>query len=75
MKNTDIDREKSSPARSSDLSEEEPSLGSNDNFRDQTRWAANASLANSWEVDLEAEHDGREPDEADLEISDVEAHL
>lgn len=43
-----------------DASEDEPSLGSCDNFTNQTHWSANSGHAER-ETDLEAEHDGSEP--------------
>jgi hypothetical protein len=40
--------------------DEEPSLGSVDNFANQERWSAGHG-GHSWETDLEAEQDGSEP--------------
>ena len=45
-----------------DPSQDEPSLGSVDNFTDQTRWAA-GGCTGEHDVDAEGEHDGSEPDE------------
>lgn len=45
-----------------DAADEEPSLGSVDNFQDQTKWAAGGNNA-KFDVDRESEHDGSEPSE------------
>lgn len=50
-----------------DDSADEPSLGSIDNFIDQTKWAA-GGFNTTHDVDREGEHDGREPD-VDEELS------
>ncbi len=48
------------PEDEGDDSEDEPSLGSLDRLKDQTRWGAGAT------DDREGEHDGREPDDTGI---------
>jgi hypothetical protein len=55
-----------------DLSEEEPSIGSVDNFTNQEKWSAGGITS---EPDLEGEHDGREPDDEPEDGGDHEPSL
>jgi hypothetical protein len=55
-----------------DLSEEEPSLGSIDNFTNQEKWTGGHAVAHGRDADLEDEHDGREPDADDEEDDPAE---
>jgi hypothetical protein len=54
--------------------DEEPSLGSIDNATNQDKWAPSGSYS-EYDLDREAEHDGREPDDEPEDGGDDEPSL